>query len=248
MGRDISRDEIRRVIRRYPRWYQNIRFGVMLDTRRSPLRSLAKDILRIKKKEDTLRLSLPDLRGKKVIDIGCNAGLYCVYAGERGAAHVLGVDRNAEAIAQARDVVVVFRRLGRSLGDVEFRLVDDVQNHLDLLDDRDVALGCASLYHMGPLGRMMDRIVSSRIHTVIVQGNTARPGARGAAAGATRDLVGEIRNVGGNAIAHMDGMLAFCEAMGFVVRERRFPRHQYPVVVAERKTTGAEPPRESHRR
>ena len=95
-------------------------------------------------------------------------------------------------------------------------------------------MGCASLYHMGPLGRMMDRIVASRIRTMIVQGNTARPRQPPQAGDAAPDLTGEIRNTGGNAIAHMDGMVAFCEGMGFRVKAARFPRHQYPVVVAER--------------
>ena len=135
----------------------------MLDTRRSPVKSLVKDLLRIRRQEDTLRRSLPDLTGCKVIDIGCNAGLYCIYASLRGAESVLGVDKDPDFIAQAHDVAAVQRRLGKPLGKIEFLRVDDIRNHLDLLDDKDVALACASLYHLGPLAPLMDRIEQSRI-------------------------------------------------------------------------------------
>jgi len=174
MARRISRREIRETIKRYPRWYQNVRFGVMLDTRRSRLRSLAKDILRIKRKDDTLLLSLPELTGKRVIDIGCNAGLYSVNANMRGASYVLGVDKNPLAIEQANDVLEIFRRLGKPVGQVEFRLVDDINNRLDLLDDKDVLMACSVLYHLGPLQRFKERIAASNIQTLILQGNTIR--------------------------------------------------------------------------
>lgn len=43
-----------------------------------------------------------DLRGKTVLDIGCNAGFYAMEMKRRGADRVLGLDSDDEYIAQAR--------------------------------------------------------------------------------------------------------------------------------------------------
>lgn len=50
------------------------------------------------------KLRLPDLKGKNFLDLGCNMGFFCRIAGERGAARVVGVDQNAKAIAEARQL------------------------------------------------------------------------------------------------------------------------------------------------
>lgn len=234
---DISRNEIRRIIARYPRWYQNIRFGFLLETN-SPIRSIAKDILRITTKNDTIISSLPDLTGKKVIDIGCNAGLYSLHAGMKGAAHVLGVDRNEMFVAQARDVAEVFRRQGKPVARVEFREVTDINDNLELLADRDVFMACAVLYHLGPLHRLKEGIIASPITMLILQGNTVRmnrldqknvPGVEGY----------ESKNqTWGNVVSNVEGMRAFAESMGFRVERVTYPNHQHPVVIATRDLSG----------
>ncbi|MBV8526357.1 MAG: TIGR04290 family methyltransferase [Acetobacteraceae bacterium] len=43
-----------------------------------------------------------DLTGKTVLDIGCNAGFYAIEMKRRGAARVLGIDFDADYLAQAR--------------------------------------------------------------------------------------------------------------------------------------------------
>lgn len=43
-----------------------------------------------------------DVRGKRVIDIGCNSGAYCFWAKQRGAREVVGVDIFEKRILQAR--------------------------------------------------------------------------------------------------------------------------------------------------
>lgn len=47
-------------------------------------------------------LCLPDLKGKKVLDVGCNAGYFCQAALDAGAASVTGIDANATDIDNAR--------------------------------------------------------------------------------------------------------------------------------------------------
>ena len=43
-----------------------------------------------------------DLAGRSVLDIGCNAGFYSMEMKRRGAARVLGIDADADYLAQAR--------------------------------------------------------------------------------------------------------------------------------------------------
>src|SRR4029079_8186059 len=58
-----------------------------------------------------------DLRGKTVLDIGCNAGFYSIEMKRRGAARVIGIDFDPEYLAQARlaaevcEVDIEFRQL-----------------------------------------------------------------------------------------------------------------------------------------
>ena len=47
-------------------------------------------------------IRLPDLTGKRFLDLGCNAGFFCGHAKEAGAGRVLGVDNSAKVIALAR--------------------------------------------------------------------------------------------------------------------------------------------------
>jgi ubiquinone/menaquinone biosynthesis C-methylase UbiE len=50
-----------------------------------------------------LRALLPDLRGLRVVDLGCGFGWFCRWAREQGAAEVLGVDVSEKMLARARD-------------------------------------------------------------------------------------------------------------------------------------------------
>lgn len=43
-----------------------------------------------------------DLRGKTVLDVGCNAGFYSIEMKRRGAARVVGIDSDEDYLAQAR--------------------------------------------------------------------------------------------------------------------------------------------------
>jgi SAM-dependent methyltransferase len=47
---------------------------------------------------------LPDLRDKRVIDLGCGFGWHCRYARQQGAHSVLGVDLSDKMLARAREL------------------------------------------------------------------------------------------------------------------------------------------------
>lgn len=61
-----------------------------------------------------LRSMLPDLRGRRVVDLGCGFGWFCRYAREAGAAEVLGLDVSANMLARARtmtaDPAIAYRQ------------------------------------------------------------------------------------------------------------------------------------------
>ena len=62
----------------------------------------------------TLRAMLPELRDRRVVDLGCGFGWFCRFACEAGAAQVLGVDVSENMLARARemtaDPAIVYRR------------------------------------------------------------------------------------------------------------------------------------------
>jgi SAM-dependent methyltransferase len=242
-GGSITQSEIRKIIRSYGKWYQNIRFGFMLETHYIALpleyrilaecRRLVRKWLGRKTKVEILLESLPDLTGKRIIDIGCNSGLYSVEASCRGAGFVLGVDINPKAIMQARDVAEIFRKLGRVVGNCEFRTVD-INNNLYLIDNMDVLMACCVLYHLGPLDRFKARIVQSKIHSLILQGNTHRLSRIGKYNNPSADFYNRENKKWGNVLCDINGMIDFCCSMGFRVEKVAFLTHSHPVVIAVR--------------
>jgi len=51
----------------------------------------------------SLRAMLPDVRGKRVLDLGCGFGWFCRWAIAQGAAEVTGLDVSEKMLARARD-------------------------------------------------------------------------------------------------------------------------------------------------
>jgi tRNA (mo5U34)-methyltransferase len=86
--------------------------------------------------------SLPaDLRGKTVLDVGCNAGFYSFEMKRRGAERVLGIDASAEYLEQARFASSVLKL------DVEFRQLSTYQV-AQLAERFDLVLFMGVLYHL----------------------------------------------------------------------------------------------------
>lgn len=48
------------------------------------------------------RALLPNLRGKRVLDLGCGYGWHCRYVSEQGAVKVVGIDLSEKMLAEAR--------------------------------------------------------------------------------------------------------------------------------------------------
>src|SRR6476469_9678128 len=63
----------------------------------------------------SMRRLVPDLRGRRVVDLGCGYGWFCRWASEQGAAQVLGLDLSEKMLARAMaadpDGRITYRRV-----------------------------------------------------------------------------------------------------------------------------------------
>jgi SAM-dependent methyltransferase len=70
----------------------------------------------------SLRAMLPDLRGLRVLDLGCGLGYHCRWAAEQGAASVTGIDLSDRMLASARETCaglpVTFQRADLETADL----------------------------------------------------------------------------------------------------------------------------------
>jgi tRNA (mo5U34)-methyltransferase len=82
-----------------------------------------------------------DLRGRSVLDIGCNGGFYSIAMKRRGADRVLGIDWDERYLAQARFAAEV------SEVEVEFRRLS-VYDVATLRERFDIVLFMGVLYHL----------------------------------------------------------------------------------------------------
>src|SRR5437764_1083 len=85
---------------------------------------------------------LPNVAGKSVLDIGCNAGFYSIEMKRRGAARVLGIDSDERYLAQARLACEVL-----DFDDIEFARLDVYD--VGALGERfDFVIFMGVLYHL----------------------------------------------------------------------------------------------------
>jgi tRNA (mo5U34)-methyltransferase len=101
-----------------------------------------------------------DLRGKTVLDIGCNAGFYAFEMKRRGASRVVAIDSSPRYLAQAR---LAARVLGI---DVELRELD-VYRVAELGERFDLVVFMGVLYHLRhpllALDLLYDHVVGDRL-------------------------------------------------------------------------------------
>ena len=83
----------------------------------------------------------PDLSGKRVLDIGCNAGFYSLEMKRRGASRVLGIDTDEKYLCQARFAAEVCEL------DIDFRRMA-LWDVAALGERFDVVLFMGVLYHL----------------------------------------------------------------------------------------------------
>ena len=101
-----------------------------------------------------LRALLPDLRGLKILDLGCGFGWFCRWARQNGAAHVLGIDVSERMLERSRattqDPAITYTR-----ADME---------HLDLsAASFGLVYSSLALHYIEDLSRLMSQVYRSLI-------------------------------------------------------------------------------------
>jgi SAM-dependent methyltransferase len=105
-----------------------------------------------------LRALLPDLRGRRVLDLGCGFGWFCRWARQNGAAYVLGIDASEKMLARGRattvDPAVTYTRA--DMEDLELRP-----------NSFDVVYSSLALHYVENLSGLM-----SQTHRSLIPGGT----------------------------------------------------------------------------
>ena len=108
----------------------------------------------------SLRALLPDLRGRKVIDLGCGFGWFCRWARESGAARVLGFDVSEKmlqrATATTTDPAITYARADLEQLELPAAAFDLVYSSLALHYIKDLAGLLATVHRaLVPGGRLV---------------------------------------------------------------------------------------------
>jgi SAM-dependent methyltransferase len=166
------RDLERRVARLSPKghksWYYHVDFGYGVEVRPE----MRGDPHRGERNWRFIARHLPDLRGKRILDVGTNAGLYALRMADAGAAEVVGVELDTGQAELMRERFA--ERDGRDYSNVRFVAADARELDFSQLGRFDLACAFSVIYHLGDdADRVMGEL--ARIaDAVALQGNLPR--------------------------------------------------------------------------
>jgi tRNA (mo5U34)-methyltransferase len=132
----LNREEVRQRVLELGEWFQNLDLA---GVQTAPCHFLG-NYPEVKWKKFAHAIPA-DLRGKSVLDIGCNAGFYSIEMKRRGADRVVGIDFDSGYVAQAKFAAQI---LGQ---DIEFRQLS-VYHLAELREQFDLVLFMGVLYHL----------------------------------------------------------------------------------------------------
>ena len=132
----FTTDDIRVRVEQLGPWFHNLELG---GVRTAPTHFLG-DYPSVKWRRFSDAIE-PEIEGRTVLDIGCNAGFYSIEMKRCGAARVLGIDSNEDYLRQARFAAEV------NGFDIEFRNVS-VYDVSTLGERFDIVLFMGVLYHL----------------------------------------------------------------------------------------------------
>src|SRR5215208_6691542 len=132
----MTTEEIRRRVEELGQWFHNLDLG---GVKTAPDHFLG-DYPATKWQRFSAAIPA-DLRGKSVLDIGCNAGFYSIQMKQRGAERVVAIDTDEKYLAQARFAAQV------NGAEIEFRNLS-VYRVGELRERFDLVLFMGVLYHL----------------------------------------------------------------------------------------------------
>jgi SAM-dependent methyltransferase len=135
----VEPEELRRRISAFPRWHYRFEFANGVSTPVSDRAQINRQRQRYAYFfERLLTAAGGSLRGRRVLDLGCNAGFWSLAAHDAGADFVMGIDFNEEYIEQAR---LVFEASGVDSHSHQFQQGDVFTQQLDRGFDVVLCLG-----------------------------------------------------------------------------------------------------------
>lgn len=138
----MKREEILSELERLQPWFHRIDLGGGLFTKTESV--MGEPVDHPWGPWQTIQKCLPeDLRGKSLLDVGCNAGFYAFEAKRRGAARVLGVDGQRQHVRQA-----LFVRKALGIEGVEFRRMNVYELTRRNVGQFDITLALGLIYHL----------------------------------------------------------------------------------------------------
>ena len=149
------RRELKADIDRLSPWYQPISFGYGLETvavTKSGARYTTSSLDRgIQKWKSFIEPNLPfDLAGKRILEVGCNAGLFLNEGVRQGAREAIGIEKDDRYYQQARFVARTFSRLKDSYHPVRiFQGAMEDFDYESAFGKFDLAFLLNVIYHIG---------------------------------------------------------------------------------------------------
>jgi tRNA (mo5U34)-methyltransferase len=158
----MTPQEIATALARLEPWFHCIDLGGGLKTKTASV--MGEPIEHPEPTWQLVRQCLPaDLRGKSLLDVGCNAGFYSVEAKRRGAKRVLGVDAQRKHIRQA-----LFVRKVLDL-DIEYRRMDVYELDPCVIGEFDITLALGLVYHLKHLVLGLEKLYGVTRELLIVE-------------------------------------------------------------------------------
>jgi SAM-dependent methyltransferase len=166
--------ELHRRIHSFSRWHYEIDLRGQL----TPIYDPAVAVRHRERKtyffDPLVRLCGGSLAGKRVLDLGCNAGFWSLLAVEAGCDFVLGIDGRAAHVEQAN---LVFEARGVDPSRFRFRLANVFDLAVEELGSFDIVLCLGLLYHVAKPVDLLEWI--SRINSDLLLIDTSLSGRDG---------------------------------------------------------------------
>jgi len=158
----MTREEILAELKRLEPWFHSIDLGAGITTKTESV--MGEPVDHPHEPWQVIQQCLPrDMRGKSLLDVGCNAGFYSFEAKRRGAARVLGVDGQRQHIRQA---LFVRKVLGL---DLEFRRMNVYELDQHAIGQFDITLALGLIYHLKHLVLALESLYKVTREMLIIE-------------------------------------------------------------------------------
>ena len=152
------------------KWYQSIKIG--------DVRTISDSDLRASIRTDSVLKFIPQILepNDRVLDVGCNAGLHSLTAGQY-CKKVVGVDISEEFIEQAQFLKSIWGKNNDYVSNVSFK-VCNILDELEMLSDYNVIFALKVLYHSGfveGIHDFMSKIERTKVRAILAQGHVTQP-------------------------------------------------------------------------